>query len=115
MDWEELKKTILFSDWYTACNILGIFCTAYIRVTATVKSGRRLTVYVAGSGFISREEEFRNSGGTLDNLKKAKKECMEMSLEDFLNDMLEHRTGLKGHRGYFKVVSIQEGVSNAYI
>lgn len=97
---------IKFTDWKVSISFPDIVCMGFLCLIGTSKGGKKLDITIVSSGYISEEELTNNYD--LTKLKNSKKDCIKLSVMDFVEQMMAGRTGVKGYKGYFKLQKLEE-------
>ena len=99
-----ILATIRYSDWRPRWNQDTYVNMAFIDYWVTVKNGQRWRMQAAASVVLSGRDWLLN---TPEQRTRYRKEISEASLQELLERQVAGRTGLKEHRGYFRIVKLE--------
>lgn len=101
----DLEQAIKVTEWMRPVDQNVELAQALLIMRLTATNGKRVMGQVFSSVTVSAREARLESD--IDALKSAKVRQAKLSLLEHVRNLLMHRTGLPGYRGYFKFQKVE--------
>ena len=96
---------IKITPWLRPIDYTCEVATLFTAGEATIKNGKILTLQMRSRAVITdKEKSLQTNDNAVEEWKKIKLDRARLSLTALVEDMLNHRRGFNGHKGYFQVV-----------